>query len=50
MKPTAPLRVQHERTCHRTLPWLISFSLDDKIGSTWDLQMKAVAKNIGEVR
>ena len=29
MKPTAPLEMTFERVCHDTLPWLISFSLDD---------------------
>jgi hypothetical protein len=39
--------MQVQRACYDTLPWLVSFWLDDKIGSTWDSQMKAVAKNIG---
>jgi hypothetical protein len=30
MKPTAPFRNKFSRVCHDTLPWLISFSLDDE--------------------
>jgi hypothetical protein len=29
MKPTAPLQCDGQRVCHDTLPWLISFSLDE---------------------
>jgi hypothetical protein len=42
-----PMAVQLRRACHDTLPWLISFSLDAKIGSAWDSQMKAVVKGVG---
>jgi len=28
MKPTSPSRINHERVCYDTLPWLISFSLE----------------------
>ena len=36
MKPTAPVATQIQQDCHDTMPWFISFSLDDQ----WSFVLK----------